>query len=82
MAKKKTEKSIKDLSFEQVMERLEKIVSQLEQGELALEKSIELFEEGMTLSKAGMDRLDDAERKVSILLQDKGGIEEEPFDLE
>ena len=62
------------------MERLEKIVSKLEGGDLALEKSVQLFEEGMSLAKTGMERLDAADRKVTMLLQNNGEIEQAPFD--
>ncbi len=80
MAKKKTDNSLEELSFEQVMERLESIVSQLEEGDLALEKTVQLFEQGMSLAKAGMERLDEADRKVTILLENDGEIDEVPFD--
>ena len=67
-------------SFEEMMQRLDHIVTQLEGGQLSLEESISLFEEGMRLSKDGLGRLDDAERRVRILVEDEGGVTEEDFD--
>ena len=61
------------VKFEQAMARLETIVSELEKGELSLDESLKIFEEGIKLSKACLKMLDDAERKVEILIQDKDG---------
>lgn len=58
-----------DSSFEQLIEKLETIVSQLESEDVALDKAVALFEEGMRLSKLGEDKLDAAERRVEVLLQ-------------
>ena len=69
-------------AFEAVLSRLEEIVEQLEQGDLPLERSVELFEEGMRLSQAGMGKLDEAERRVSLLLEEDGNLDEVPFDPE
>jgi exodeoxyribonuclease VII small subunit len=55
-------------SFEQTLQRLAHIVDQLEGGELPLEKSVELFEEGIRLSRTSQSILDDAERRVEELL--------------
>jgi exodeoxyribonuclease VII small subunit len=55
-------------SFEESARRLTRIVEELESGELTLERSLELFEEGMHLAKAAQDRLDRAERRVEELL--------------
>jgi exodeoxyribonuclease VII small subunit len=57
-----------DAPFEKVVERLEAIVLDLEKGDLPLEKSLEVFEEGVRLSKLGGKRLDDAEAKIEELL--------------
>ncbi|GJL62665.1 MAG: exodeoxyribonuclease 7 small subunit [Nitrospirales bacterium] len=59
--------------FEQALARLETIVTELERGELPLDESLKIFEEGIKLSKTCMKVLDDAERKVEILVQDKDG---------
>ena len=55
--------------FEESLERLEKIVAQMESGELKLEDSLKLFEEGMKLTRACHQRLDDVEKKVKQLLK-------------
>ena len=59
--------------FETSLNRLEEIVSELETGDLPLEQSLKLFEEGVKLARICSTRLQDAERKVEILLKDKGG---------
>jgi len=69
VAKPKKAKSEKAQSFESLMEELEKIVASLEAGDLSLEKSIELFEKGMGLAKLGMKTLDDAEKRVEMLVR-------------
>lgn len=70
-------------SFEEAMKRLEKIVSELETGELPLEKSLKMFEEGMNLVNFCSKKLDEAEQKVNILIKDKNGrYMEEPFEVE
>ena len=56
------------LGFEDILKRLEDVVTQLETGELPLEKSLAVFEEGVRLSRLGSDRLDQAERRVEELL--------------
>ena len=56
------------VSFEDSAKRLAKIVEELESGELSLEKSLELFEEGVRLAKSAQDKLDRAERRVEELL--------------
>ncbi len=61
------------IKFEKALERLENIVNQLEQGELSLDESLKIFEEGVKLSKTCLKMLDDAERKVEILVKDKDG---------
>lgn len=55
--------------LETILTRLEAIAEQLEAGETNLETSLALFEEGVRLSKLGTRRLDDAERKLEILLE-------------
>lgn len=61
------------VKFEEAMARLETIVSELEKGDLPLDESLKIFEEGVKLSKTCLKMLDDAERKVEILIQDKDG---------
>lgn len=67
-------------TFEKAMKKLEQIVQDLESGELDLEKAIAKFEEGVKLSKFCFDKLDETERKITILLKDQtGNIIEKPF---
>jgi exodeoxyribonuclease VII small subunit len=66
--------------FEQALKRLEEIVADLEKGELPLEKALELFEEGMKISRLCGERLEEAERKVETLIKDgQGSLKEEPL---
>jgi len=67
-------------TFEQSMKQLEKIVQELEDGDLPLEKALKKFEEGMKLTKLCSEKLDETEKKVSILLKNsEGRIAERPF---
>ena len=66
-------KETKELSFEDGMKRLEKIVQDMEEGNLSLEKSMAAFEEGMQLVKGCQGKLDAVEKKIEIL----GQVEEE-----
>ena len=66
--------------FEEGLERLEKIVAELEKGEVPLEKSLTLFEEGMQLSAACRKELEEAEGKVEILLKQNGKLQAEVFE--
>jgi exodeoxyribonuclease VII small subunit len=61
------------IKFEQAMARLETIVGELEKGDLPLDESLKIFEEGIRLSKTCLKMLEDAERKVEILVQEKYG---------
>jgi len=73
----------KNLSFEEAMENLEKIVTELEAGELPLDKSVENFKNGMELSNYCSKLLDDAEKTISILVEQRDGtMKEENFELE
>ena len=67
--------------FEDALNKLEKIVSKLEEGDIPLEESLKLFEEGIRLSRFCNQKLDEAEKKVEILLKDKNGmLKPQPFD--
>ena len=69
--------------FEDALARLEEIVKALESGDLPLEQSLKMFEEGIKLSRICNKRLEDAERRVEILLKDKAGtIVAQPFQEE
>jgi exodeoxyribonuclease VII small subunit len=61
------------VKFEEAIKRLEEIVAALEKGNLSLEDSLKIFEEGVKLSKSCLKILDDAEKKVEILLKEKDG---------
>lgn len=60
-------------TFEDSMTQLETIVSQLEAGDITLDNSLKLFEEGIKLAKTCQKKLDDAEKKVRILTQAENG---------
>jgi exodeoxyribonuclease VII small subunit len=66
--------------FEECLQRLEKIVQELEKGEVPLETSLTLFEEGMQLSSSCRKELEQAEGKVEILLKKNGKLQAEPFE--
>ncbi len=69
------------LSFEEAMDKLEKIVSDLEKGDLSLEESVESFKKGMDISNYCSEMLDSAEKSITILLKDKNGdVVEENFE--
>lgn len=72
---------MKELNFEKAMQELETIANDLEKGDLSLEESVAKFEEGMKLSKQCNDMIAKAEKKITILLQKDGKIEEENFDV-
>jgi exodeoxyribonuclease VII small subunit len=65
--------------FEAAMVRLEEIVHALEAGNLSLDDSLRVFEEGTGLLRLCNRRLEEAERRIEILLQDEGGTRAEPF---
>lgn len=70
-------------SFEKSIKDLEKIVKTLESGDLALEKALEKFEAGIKLSRFCSDTLDEAEKRVTLLMTDEAGQPvEKPFDTE
>jgi exodeoxyribonuclease VII small subunit len=67
-------------TFEQSMKQLERIVQELEDGDLPLEKAIKKFEEGIKLTKLCSEKLDESEKKISILLKNsEGQMAEKPF---
>ena len=72
-----------EMRFEDALKRLEEIVDTLEKGELSLEKSLKIFEEGVKLSRVCNKMLDKAEKKVEMLMQNKNGeLETRPFEPE
>jgi len=73
---------MKENKFEDAMRELEDIVKRLESGDLPLEESLKIFEKGVTLSRFCFNKLEEAEKRVSILIKDEGGIRKEPFEYE
>lgn len=71
----------KELKFEGALERLEEIVRKLEEGDIPLEDSLKLFEEGVRLSRLCDQKLQAAERRIEILMKDhEGGVTTLPFE--
>jgi exodeoxyribonuclease VII small subunit len=63
----------KKQTFETSLQELEKIVRRLENGDLPLEESLKLFEDGVKLSRECQERLNQAERRIEVLLKDEDG---------
>ena len=68
------------MNFEETMKKLEEIATELEKGNLNLEESVEKFEQGVELSKKCNKYLEEAEKRITILLQKDGKINEESFE--
>jgi exodeoxyribonuclease VII small subunit len=66
-------------SFETCLSDLERIVKELETGDLPLERALELFEKGMALSDVCRKQLEDAETRVEAMIRRQGKVEPEPF---
>ena len=66
-------------TFEMCLDQLEKVVKELEAGDLSLERSLELFERGMRLSDTCRKQLEEAETRVEMLIRSAGKITAEPF---
>ncbi len=62
-----------NIKFEQAIAELEEVVGKLEKGELTLDESIEFFQKGVELSKYCSKRLDEAERKITLLIEKENG---------
>ena len=69
-------------NFEESMKKLENIITELENGNLNLDESVKKFEEGMKIAKQCNTILEDAEKKITILLEKDGELKEENFDAE
>jgi len=63
----------KNKSFEEAMSELEKIVEKLEVGEIPLDASLEYFQKGIKLSKYLSEKLDEVERKITVLIENSDG---------
>ncbi len=68
--------------FEEALERLEDIVKKMEAGDMTLEESLKAFEEGIKLARLCSRRLDEAERRVEILLKQEEALITRPFKVE
>ena len=68
------------MNFEENVEQLEKVVQELENGNLNLEDSIKKFEEGMAISKKCNEILEEGEKKITVLIKKDDGVEEENFE--
>ena len=71
-----------DKSFEELMDKLEEITNKLEKEQLSLDESVKLFEEGMNISKECNSKLEEAEKRITILIEDKDKLKEEDFNTE
>jgi exodeoxyribonuclease VII small subunit len=72
-----------DIKFEDALQRLERIVDQLEAGNLGLEESLRVFEEGVGLARRCATYLDEAEKRIEILTRDESGaLKTEPLELD
>jgi exodeoxyribonuclease VII small subunit len=70
-----------DIKFEDALQRLEQIVDQLETGDLALEESLKVFEEGVALARRCGKYLEEAEKRIELLTKDESGLlKAEPFE--
>lgn len=68
-----------EVSFETAIEQLERIVSQLESGDVPLEKAIELYQEGVRLSHLCGVKLEQVEKKIEMLVEGEAGVTRKPF---
>lgn len=71
---------MEEKNFEKSMENLEDIVNQLEKGNLNLDETVEKFEEGMKIAKQCNDMLEKAEKRITIILEKNGELEEKNFE--
>lgn len=69
----------KELPFEEAMKQLEVVAAELEKGDLSLDESVSKFEEGMKLSKQCSELLENAEKRITILLKNGDELQEENF---
>ena len=69
-----------DPGFDALLARLREVVGRLESGELSLEQSLAIYEEGVQLARKGQQLLASAEKRVEILVSASGGVETAPFE--
>ncbi|MDD5758267.1 MAG: exodeoxyribonuclease VII small subunit [Desulfobulbaceae bacterium] len=67
-------------SFEESLEKLEQITREMENGDLSLESSLKKFDEGIRLADFCTKKLDEAQKKIDILINRDGALNAEPFD--
>lgn len=84
MARKKTDQETieNDMQFEEAMKRLEEVVQRLEEGDIPLEESIHLYQEGVTLSRICGQKLDAIEAKITQLVEEDGQLKQKAFRVE
>ena len=70
---------MQEIKFEDAMQELEAITAKLEKGDLSLDESVSNFEEGMKLAKKCNNILEEVEKKIKVLVQKDGKLEEEDF---
>ena len=70
------------LNFEKALIRLEEVVNKLENEELSLDESLKIFEEGIGLYRICNKELSEAEKKISLIIQEDGEFEKIPFECE
>jgi len=71
----------KEKAFEEALKELEEIVNRLEEGEIPLDEALQLFEQGVKLSRLCHTKLDEAQKRVEVLLKDEAGkMTARPFD--
>ncbi|MBO2945109.1 exodeoxyribonuclease VII small subunit [Paenibacillus sp. F411] len=68
-----------EMSFEEAMEQLELIVGQLEDGDVPLEKAIDLYQKGMKLSQLCSQKLEQVEQKIEMVVEEGGEVKRRPF---
>jgi len=78
----KTKKKTEEIPFEDYLKKLERIVQQLEEGELTLDESVKLYEEGMNISKLCLEKLNKAKQKVEkLIIEDGDKYSIKPFSI-
>lgn len=77
-----TQEQATELTFEEALTRLETIVRAMEAGDLPLEKAISEFQEGMQLARVCREKLDQAEQKIEMLVNEAGSLTKKPFQAE
>ena len=76
----KNKKKIEDIPFEEYLRKLEKIVHQLEEGELALDESVKIYEEGMNISKICLEELNKTKKKIEqLVIKSEENYSTKPF---